>query len=142
MGHDVHLHVAFNANANEGVAALADKHLRLLDRDARDTWEAGQFLLSLSVRTGRNPGPKGGLSLWGMVGNHTDGDRFCEVLRPFWSELLSNWIEGGPHPHERVLVFEEQEQSERAVAHEIAFDEDTGELTITRHECPFAWMQY
>lgn len=83
MSHDVHIHVCFACDKNEGVAELAKKHIRPEDdRDASE--EARWFLKDLAGRTGRNPGPKGGLSVWGMVGNYTAEDVFVDELRPFW----------------------------------------------------------
>lgn len=146
MAWDVHIHVCFACNQNEGVAALAAKCLPTIT-DASDGERAAiWFLTDLSKRTGENFGPKGGLSLWGMTGNYTHADRFCEVLRPFWIDLLSE-IEGGPCNHERVIVFEEPEQSEAATAYEIGWDEpyerETRQLFIRKHEqLPFSWMQF
>lgn len=142
MGWYVHIHVAFSCDRNEGVGELAAKHLAMLSESDDDAIRYVRFFLTeLSERTGENPGPKGGLSLWGMTGNCTRADEFCQTLIPFWGELLSGHIDGGPCSHEHVIVFEEQEQSERAVAYEIASD-DGAPITIKRHELPFAWMQF
>jgi hypothetical protein len=140
MGCYCHLSVIFACDDNDGVAALARGHLESLAADAPD--ECRWFLGELGRRSGPNPGPKGGLSLWGMVGNHSDAEGFVEHLRPFWADLLSEEIEGGPCNHEHVLVFYEMEESEHANAFEIArVDDDT--LTITHHaDLPFAWMQF
>lgn len=143
MGLYVHLSVVFATDRNESVAALAAKH-RATITDTRDgAREAGWFLDDLAARTGRNMGPKGGLSLWGTVGNYTDGHAFVEVLKPFFAELLSSGIDGGPCSHEHILVFVEQEQSEQATAFEILLaDEEAAEsLTVREHKCPFSWMQ-
>jgi hypothetical protein len=150
MGWYVHIHVCFSANGNEAVAELARKH-RPLIQDEDDGHRAVMwFLDDLSKRTGSNPGPKGGLSLWGMIGNYTKVDTFCEVLRPFWEDLLSgNDMRGddwdGPCSHDHIIVFEEQEQSEAATAYEIGWDDNDGEnrkLFIKKHErLPFTWMQ-
>jgi hypothetical protein len=139
MGFYVHLHVCFACDRNDGVAALARKHLHRVV-SAEDYWnkEVVWFLTDLSERTGPNPGPKGGLSMWGMVGNYSSGETFCEALRPFWQELLAG-VDGGPNQFEHILVFEETEQRERAIAFEISAE--SGVVTIQRHECPFAWMQ-
>ncbi len=142
MGFYVHIHVCFACDSNDGVAELAAKHAAAFppcvpnDSSRYARW----FLDDLAKRTGGNDGPKGGLSMWGMVGNYTRVDEFCEELRPFWKDLLQG-VEGGPCGHEHVLVFEEKEQTERAIAYEISLDEDTEELSIKRHECPFTWMQ-
>ena len=67
MAWDVHIHVRFDCNQNEGVAALAAKCLATIT-DASDGERAAiWFLTDLSKRTGENFGPKGGLSLWGMT---------------------------------------------------------------------------
>lgn len=137
MGFYVHLSVVFACDRNEGVAALATKHLPSVAETREPRW----FLEELSKRTGGNPGPKGGLSLWGIVGNYTDAEEFIEVLRPFFTELLSGQIDGGPCEFEHAIVFTEREQSERATAFEISRDEDTGHLQVKEHELPFAWMQ-
>ena len=156
MGFYVHLSVIFSCDSNDGVAALAARHLARLGRWTEEELgkpelpgltEARWFLQDLSTRTGENRGPKGGLSLWGMVGNHTKPDAFVELLRPFWLELYT--VKDGPHGHEHILVFYEFEQSEHANAIEIWRPEapddltPTGELVVRKHEClPFAWVQY
>lgn len=138
MGHYVHIHVCFACDSNEGVAELAKNHLMEISGDTCK--EAKWFLESLSERTGKNPGPKGGLSLWGMVGNFTDGDIFVRILNGFWKDLLSE-IEGGPRSDERILVFVEHEQSDYAEAYEIFLEDDENPetLKIKKHGCPFSW---
>ena len=140
MAHDVHLHVSFSCDRNDGVAELARKHLPSVE----ECPEATYFLKALSERTGGNPGQKGGLSLWGIVGNYTDEDQFATILAPFWSELLSSDIDGGPLNFERIIVFAEHEQTNRATAQEIylAKRDDPTSLAITKHTCPFTWNQY
>ena len=141
MGCYVHIHVCFACDTNDGVADLVKKHRPLLQDETDGHRAAIWFLEDLAKRTGNNPGPKGGLSLWGMIGNYTNAETFCEVLKPFWSELLSGGIEGGPGDFEHVVVFEEQEQREAATAYEIA--NDNGTIICTKHErLPFAFMQY
>lgn len=113
MGWYVHLHVAFACDENEKVADLASLWL---ERGGETlSIEAKWFLGDLSERTGANRGPKGGLSLWGIVGNYTDGWRFADSLRGFWCDILG--CEGGPHRFERIVVIEEEEGSHQARAH-------------------------
>jgi hypothetical protein len=145
MAWDVHIHVCFACDDNEPVAELARKHLALLPQGEDAELAAQWFLESLASRTGQNFGPKGGLSLWGMIGNYTDAECFCEMLRPFWCELLSE-VRGGPCNHERIIVFEEPEQREAATAYEIGWDDPhstSRELFIRTHEkLPFSWQQF
>lgn len=137
MGHYVHLNVCFACNTNDAVAALAKQHMPPEDGNREARW----FLQALAERTGANPGPKGGLSTWGIVGNHTNEREFVETLQPFWKALLSG-VDGGPGSFEHILVFVEHEQTERATAIEIFLaDDGLKTLTIKKHECPFAWMQ-
>lgn len=143
MGVYVHLSVTFACDTNEGVAELARKHLPAQDEECI---EAKWFLDDLSKRTGGNPGPKGGLSTWGIVGNYTLGETFVEKLRPFWIDLLAG-VEGGPHDFEHIIVFEEREQTEQAKAFEIFLKENfdgtpvPGDLVIREHDLPFCWNQ-
>lgn len=143
MGWYVHLHVCFAAGRNEGVAGVARRHLKSLSAVEGEAWS---FLDDLSRRVGANPGPKGGLSLWGIVGNRTDAERFVEVLRPFWAELLSGAVENGPCSHEHVMVFYEEEGSEAANAIEIGWDDEdsaTRQIVAAHHrKLPFSWRQY
>ena len=139
MAWDVHLHVCFPCCDNNPVAKLATQFLPSVagDRDAEN------FLKDLASRSGHNKGYKGGLSLWGYVGNHSDGDRFVDILRPFWLALFEYGRDEGDQivlDFERVLVFVEEEQSERAIAYEIGLDGEV--LKINKHECPFSWGQY
>lgn len=139
MGYYVHINVCFACDKNDAVADLARKHLALVESGDDGVREAGWFLQALSERTGHNHGPKGGLSMWGMVGNYTRVGEFVEVLKPFWLELLGG-IDGGPCDFEHILVFEEREQTERTTAYEISKN-DNGAIEVKVHECPFAFMQ-
>lgn len=143
MGLYVHIHVAFACDENEPVAALAKKHRPLIG-DEDDGMRAAQwFLDDLSERAGSNRGPKGSLSLWGMIGNYTTVDSFVDVLRPFWAELLRSEA-GGICDFEHILVFGEREQTERTTAWEIYLDDSKwppGPLIVKKHECPFTFMQ-
>jgi hypothetical protein len=151
MSYNVLLSVVIPCDENDGVAALAKKHLDVLgQREADGEREAIWFLQDLAQRTGRNTGPCGGVSLWGMTSNYTLVDVFVNLLGPFWFDLLTTEC-GGPLDFEHVLVFYENEQSEYANAYEIGFfgpDEPTPRsrdwraLEIRHHEkLPFAWMQ-
>lgn len=142
MGRYVHINVCFACDKNEGVAMLAKKHLAEIISNKDECEEAYWFLEDLSMRTGANKRRKGGLSMWGMIGNYTSGSAFVETLRKFWLDLLSD-VENGPQSFEHILVFVEQEQDERAKAFEIFLDGEDGHknLKILEHECPFAWMQ-
>lgn len=145
MGWYVHIHVCFPCNDESAVVALAASHLRewVLPGDADDGVRAAEwFLKALADGKGFNPGPKGTLCLWGMVGNYTNVESFCDVLRPFWSAMLLN--NAAMCPHERIIVFEEQEQSEAANAYEIKLDDKksgTAVLINVHRRLPFAWMQ-
>ena len=152
MGYYVHLSVVFSCDQNDGVAALAKKHLTVLPpADHEDHCDEAQwFLEDLAGRTGENRGPKGGLSTWGMVGNYTHAEEFVKVLAPFWLELLqADGESGGPLCHEHILVFYEPEQSEAANAIEIVLESEDemergkGRLVIYHHQgLPFCWGQY
>lgn len=152
MGYYVHLSVIFACDQNEGVAALAQKHLVLLPPDDHEDAciEAKWFLEDLAGRTGQNNGPKGGLSLWGIVGNYTHAEEFVKALTAFWKELLqADGESGGPLCHEHILVFYEPEQSEMASAIEIILSKndeldrsEAGDLVIRHHtNLPFCWGQ-
>ena len=144
MSYYVHLLVSFQCEKNEGVAELAQKHLPLI-REA-DEQEAISFLEELRSRTGTNPGTKGGMSLWGMVGNRTDPEKFVESLRPFWDDLLRSQIEGGPLWFNHIVVFYEFEEQNHSNALEIFLTGDfrtplaSRPLVINKHEqLPFQW---
>lgn len=134
MGYYVHINVCFACDENGPVAELAKEELINNDLCREAKW----FLEDLSSRTGDNPGPKGGLLTWGMVGNYTDGKVFVNCLVPFWKKLFST--ECGICDFEHILVFVEREQSEKATAFEIKLI--YGEIQVIEHECPFAWMQF
>ncbi len=142
MGFYVHVQVSFACDDNDGVAALAGKQ-RAADME-ESCPEAAAFVRYLAIRSGRNIGPKGGVSVWGMIGNYTNVGKFVEVLEPFWKELLSG-IEGGPCPFEHVVVLYEMEQSEKACAYEIYQETHRSQikdgLIIKHHELPFCWNQ-
>ena len=147
MGFDVHVHVCIPADDNDGLAQAAIKHERTVS-EIVDSNEAVWFLQDLAKRTGKLPGPKGGLSLWGVVGNYTRVQEFVDALKPFWLDILSNEL--GPCDFERILVFEEREQEGCAYAYEIFLSEDeaSGKLlvphtiSVMKHKCPFSWRQF
>lgn len=139
MGYYVHLNVVFACDGNDEVAKLAQNHLEQLSQEAMN--EVRWFLKDLSGRSGVNKGPKGGLSLWGIIGNYTNGEEFCETLRPFWADLLRG-VPDGPLPCEHILVFYEPEQEQRATAFEIMYHKESDALEIVRHDnLPFCWGQ-
>jgi hypothetical protein len=134
MGWYVHLHVAFNCNTNDDVASVAEKYARQLEGTSAPR-EALWFLKDLAVRAGDNPGPKGGLSLWGVVGNHTNAHAFVHCLSDFWLELLSGSVDGGPCDHHHVIVFYEEEQSRQAHCYEVALTERCQDRLGDYYEC-------
>lgn len=143
VGYYVHLHVCFACDENEPLARVAKKVLPEIE--ASDCNEAKWFLQDLAKRTGNNPGSKGGLSLWGIVGNYTRAERFIEVLMPFWKALYASDNtddDCGFCGHEHILVFEETEQSEQTTAHEIKLDEERRTIVVSQHKCTFAFMQF
>jgi hypothetical protein len=143
MGYYVHIHVAFACDENEPVAALAAKHRPSIAEGDDGARAAQWFLDDLAKRTGKNHGTKGGLSLWGMIGNYTVVESFVSVLRPFWREMLTSEA-GGICNFEHILVFGEREQTEKTTAYEIflADEEDpNSDLIVKEHECPFTFMQ-
>lgn len=149
MGQYVHIHVAFACRENGPVAELAKKHRPLIESvDGGDGLRAAQwFLDDLSGREGPNRGPKGGVSLWGMIGNYTEVDEFVEVLRPFWMELLRTEA-GGICDFEHILVFGEREgtyeiylEDERRGISRLVERRENNLLVVKTHECPFTFMQ-
>ena len=135
MGFYVHLSVVMSCDKNEPVADIAKKYIGTIENCNEADW----YLKDLSERTGHNDGPKGGLSLWGIVGNYTSADNFVESLEKFWIELFKT--EAGPFDFEHIIVFSEMEQSEMAQAHEISYDEKKNKINVKVHNLPFAWMQ-
>jgi hypothetical protein len=139
MSRNVHIHVAFECTFNDRVAALARKHLSL----DYGGYEVVSFLNALAERSGTNQGRKGGVSLWGMIGNATDGDDFCDVLRPFWCDLLSDSDIDMPEEHVIVFIQDLQSTTAMVTAYEIGWDNPDSEgreLVINKHEqLPFSW---
>lgn len=146
MGFYVHIHVCFACDHNDGVAEIAKRHLPLLQDDAPR--ECASFLSALSERTGSNEGTKGGLSLWGMVGNYTRPLEFAKALLPFWEELLKSRVKGGPCSFEHILIIYHEEQSECSGAIEVFLAEGSpyqnaylnSSVTVKHHErLPFTF---
>jgi len=136
MGYYVHLSVVFACDHNECVATIAKRHLNEIKEPCEAVW----FLKALSERTGKNPGPKGGVSTWGIIGNYTSASNFAESLRQFWIDLLTQPdSHGGPLDFEHIMIFYEEEQSEQAKAIEVFYE--NGGLVLKHHNLPFAWMQ-
>lgn len=150
MGFYVHIHVCFECHGYDGIARLARKHLPTLPEEWANK-DAVYFLRALSRLHGEAPGTKGGMCLWGHVGNYTDVGLFVKILEPFWRELLpevksesdlDDW--DGPFAWEHVLVFYQPEDRDHAAAYEIYWDDpDAGpqKTLICRHHerLPFKW---
>lgn len=136
MAYDVHLSIIMRCDKNDEIAELAKKHVETF----AEWCEAKMYLEDISTRKGHNPGRKGGLSMWGIVGNYTCVDKFIEDLKPFFIEVYQNQV--GPLDFEHIIIFSEPEQSEQATAHEISYDEESKKLNIKEHGLPFSWMQY
>jgi hypothetical protein len=148
----VHLHVCIPCSNHAEIAKIAGEHFaRQASKDEDPNWavreETRWFLKTISAGSGFNAGPKGGLLLWGTVGNHTNPAEFVNHLKPFWEEILSDHGEDyrGPMESERILVFYEREQTEAASAYEIFWSDPDSvdrQLVIRHHErLPFTWMQ-
>lgn len=145
MATDCHLHVCIPAYSNDEIAVIARRHLESFG--PKMLAPCRRFLQALSFRSGENPGSKGGLSLWGEVGNHTNGEAFCDDLLDFWADILKSNDDGTPDADEHIIVFYEKEQTEAATAFEIylleAEDAPNSPITIKRHsDLPFTWMQF
>ena len=138
----MHLHVCFACNRNDAIAVLAKKHLeRPFDKNNFGFQEAVWFLDDLSRRTGGNPGPKGGLSLWGIVGGSTDAKCFVQLLKPFFKDLLDG-VDGGPLAFHHILIFTQTEELRAMTVYEVFLDRETKDLKVKTHEqMPFAAMQ-
>jgi hypothetical protein len=146
MDFDVHLHVCFPCDDNTPLAGLSKRHLDSAKHRSACS-EAICFLEDLSNRTGKNKGPKGGLCLWGIVGNHSDVPQFIFDLMPFWIDLLMSGADGLPHPSEHIVIIWENEQSKKSQAVELFQDEEwlntkaIAKLSIKYHELPFCFNQ-
>ena len=168
MAHDVHIHVSFEAYAHDDdevaaaavrcMATLAGAHPQSEEGRAKldecRPREVLDFLTYLAAGRRSFDGPKGSLYLWGYVGNYTDAAQFVDVLRPFWVEMLKP---DGPAEGNHIVVIYEHEQSERAYALEIYFDDHSSPylsrgqarvhppagdgLVVLEHWLPFAFMQ-
>lgn len=136
MGFYVHLSIIMPCDNNEPVAEIAKKYVDTIEHCNEAEW----YLEELSTRKGYNPGPKGGLSMWGIVGNYTSVDEFIDALEPFFLELFKT--EAGPSDFEHIIVFYEREQSEQAKAYEISYDKENHKIDVKEHFLPFAWMQF
>ena len=141
------LSVCFPCDLNEPIAQIAQS---IPADELCDP--AQQFLRELSTRTGKNPGGKGGLCQWGIVGSGFKPLVFVQELMPFWRALLSQEGEdSSPDPASRVIVFSEKEQIDEAEAFEIGWFNDSGgwggswdaekrdRIHIRHHDLPFAW---
>ena len=143
MANHILLSVCFPCDLNEPIAQIAQS---IPADELCDI--AQQFLRELSARSGENPGGKGGLCQWGIVGSGFSTLIFVQDLMPFWTALLSQEGEdSSPDPGSRVIVFSEKEQFNRSEAFEIGWVDENGywdaedrdRLDIVHHLLPFAW---
>lgn len=137
MGFYVHIHVAFACDDFDYVSNIAKK---FLETAKLDQFDEKMFVNDMVSKSGEPKGPKGGLYLWGWIGNYTRVEEFCNNLKPLWKMLLAD-DDDSPFSHEHIIVFEEKEQKEHAIAYEILLN-DKNDIEIRTHALPFAWMQY
>lgn len=142
------LQVSFRAARNEPVAALAREHLARLSggpggQVVRAIKEVQWFLQDLAMRTGPNPGPKGGLCLWGIIGNSTMAEWFVDELRPFWFDLLAS-DDDNTDSDDHILVFCQKDiNGPPPSVFQIGLTEAGDALEISRFDdLPFSWNRF
>ena len=149
MGFYVHFHICFNADHSPEMVEAAKKQLKEFWVEEAEEYdcerETRRLLEAIQDPKNYNTGPKGSLFTWGIVGNYTRAGDVIDDLELFFFELLSN-RELDPYSAEHIIVFEEKEQSEKAIAYEIYlkspfYDIGNNELIVKRHELPFCWNQ-
>jgi len=136
VGHYVHISVVMSCNNEEKLIAIAKNHIN----DPDLSFEASGYLRYIIQGKSVATGPKGSLSTWGMVGNYTSHENFVDGLVPFWSDLYKN--DDVLFKFERIIVFCEPEQSQRAECYEIRYDAQQKGVLRAFHSLPFAWMQF
>jgi hypothetical protein len=85
MADPYYLVISFRCDHNDAIAPIAQRYREQLDAAIMDleAYEAAWFLEALAERSGDNPGPKGGMSVWGMVTNKLNAADVVHVLKPF-----------------------------------------------------------
>jgi hypothetical protein len=138
MGYYVKLSVVFECHDHEALHPIVNACLTEVRTSGCK--EAEWYLTQLLERKGLAPGPKGGMSTWGMVGNYTSGEHFVQALAPFWFLVLAAQ-EGGMGQYTKIMVFVQGEDESKATAYEIFREdpEDDHSMTVKKHACPFSW---
>jgi hypothetical protein len=139
MADPYYLVISFRCDHNDAVAPLARRYRAQLDAAITDleAYEAAWFLEALSERSGDNPGPKGGMSVWGMVTNKLNAADVVHVLKPFWEELITLL--------DRVLVMYQRDEGEGFFVYDIGWDGFPPEIAVPRlafrhyGPLPFGW---
>lgn len=132
MGHYVHWLVSWNNGTPDELKPLAEAALATMPQPSPghypDDYDGDAEWFLQQVRDGRGHfcGPKGDLWAIGQIGNYSNGDSIAKAILPF---VKAMWERGYLFDFERVIIFDEQEQSERPIIYQI---EHPG--IITRYE--------
>ena len=150
MSHSVHIQISFVCNDNTPIAALAEKHIGLVEKRVKAALphlvcpEPVLFLKALSQRTGGSEGGKGrgGISFWGWIGRYVDEEEVVDYLSPFFKDMLTGEV-GGILSFEHILLFSEHEGNECCSCYEIMLSKNPeDDLVCNVHEnLPFSWNQ-
>lgn len=144
MSRCVNLVVMFECEHDKALVAIAEDHYRQLMRSTAACSEAIWYLDSLRRRTSTENGPKGAMSTWGKVCNHTNLELFIENLKPFFLDLYGFYPVSGLSELDQIVVLYEEEEAEAAGCYTIELRPDTKtELIVTHVErLPFSWKRY
>lgn len=143
MGFYVHLSVCYSSELEDDIKPELEKLVNKYKKEDAPK-EAIWILEAILDPKNYNCGPKGFLFTWGVVGNYTSGQEVVDYLKPFFEEQLRNNL--GTLDFDHILIFEEREQSQQAIAYEIFLEDsnsdEKGPLIVKRHELPFCWNQF
>ena len=134
----------FECEHDKALVEIAEDHYQRLTRSIHVCNEAMWYLDSLRSRTSTENGPKGAMSLWGKVCNHTNLELFIENLTPFFLDLYGFHPVSGLGELDRIIILYEEEEAEAAGCYSIGLCYHTKtELTVTHEKrLPFSWTNY
>lgn len=144
MSRCFNLVVMFECEHDKALVEIAEDHYQRLLQSIGVCNEARWYLDDLRQRTCTDNGPKGAMSTWGKVCNHTNLELFIENLKPFFLDLYGFHPVSGLGEHDKIVILYEEEQSEAAGCYTIELCYDTKSELIVAHteRLPFSWKKY
>lgn len=139
MGFYVHWQISWGAGSLDEVVPVAKEwYDTLTGEDGTPTCEEStHFLEDIISGKAHFEGHKGDFWGWGTIGNYTETGRMLHDLHPFFKNLF---VRGVLSESDRIVMFEEQEQSETVTITWLVWDDGAKDVVaMTTQTSAWYW---